>query len=1069
MHEFLKSIFLKQNVKTHQYECIHQYKGERRRYMTGPKKGNIVLQPERVIGTNYYEFKNCEKCALEAKQALNRNDLFLYTRDNFGKNYVLATQSAIYIESRKKNPHFYENYDINDQLKLMVDIDIDIARNEKCTSFKLSKIIKKGKNYLINILKNYTNVKPELIFLNSTRNWIGEHKGKYSIHIICRNIFLNSFKHIEFLLKSGGNYREANIDFSIYRKGSLRMLYNTKQNIPAPLEFIYGYNYKKPNEEQLFIDCLLNNIPKDATFIDIKLPINKIKPIKQKVIKVNNAIIEDNENIKAEYSIEEIKKVLILLSDKRADSYNDWRNVGMALYASNSSLQCCKLWHNFSKRRKGKVATFEECKEKWYTFRAERCYNFASLERWVRYDNPDIYYDRNTIEKANYDSIKIEREYLLDRDENIKDCKTDFTKLLYDIFKNKESSDIIAIKSPYDTGKTTILKKIFDEFDPESVLMPTYRCSLGNDLYGNFKDYGFDFYQDGFFNSEKLIVQLESLHKVIYNYNDVTNENKIICEIPSYDCVVIDEIEGLLNQFESKTMKNASETFSILKGIIHNSKKIILLDGDFHNRSYYFMSLFKKNKTIIENTIMKCKDRYVFMNQIDEFEEKLDKDIKEDKNIVLISMSAKLAEFYKTKYKEYDPIVHTARSGKKNNIILKDVTKHWSQCSLLIYSPTVEAGISFDVVNHFDKRYVILANDSCSQRSLLQMINRVRKVNDSEINVFMNGLKYYNNAVYNTYKQTKKEIHDICKTRFQNITTDIDPNTGKYIVKYKYQEDDYINLQAYNKQEIFNKRQYCFVALFLELIRKKGCKFVLPIEKIGTRKMAPDIYIKKIANANMITEEQAEKMNKLKMEYQLTEKNSYALDKYNLQQFWYKYENYRSEDEFMFIDDDDEDKMTFKFLKDHYGKEINMYNLRLLLGWEEIDDFKYNKILQRYDIAVNKSRKKDQIDAVEKLILKFGFDKDELGSDNYLTRIQFLRKVIKYKDNYDLFRGVNDGIKKFETDKEGFDIIKPFMGYINKILKIFGLKIVSLKVGKKKVPIYYLDIQDIFKKFNEFQ
>ena len=75
----------------------------------------------------------------------------------------------------------------------------------------------------------------------------------------------------------------------------------------------------------------------------------------------------------------------------------------------------------------------------------------------------------------------------------------------------------MSIKSPYDTGKTQMLKLVINKYQPIKVLFISYRVSLSVDLYNNFKTLNFKSYLDKDFSSDRLIIQIESLTKLLNN------------------------------------------------------------------------------------------------------------------------------------------------------------------------------------------------------------------------------------------------------------------------------------------------------------------------------------------------------------------------------------------------------------------------------------------------------------------------------------------------------------------------------------------------------------------------
>ena len=101
-------------------------------------------------------------------------------------------------------------------------------------------------------------------------------------------------------------------------------------------------------------------------------------------------------------------------------------------------------------------------------------------------------------------------------------------------FEQKEKVKTLIVRSAYNTGKTTFLQDLLREPQKyKRVLFITYRQTLARDIDRNFKKLGFRNYLDGYedpkvWNSERLIVQLDSLMNVMlkhdqYNLTDVFN------------------------------------------------------------------------------------------------------------------------------------------------------------------------------------------------------------------------------------------------------------------------------------------------------------------------------------------------------------------------------------------------------------------------------------------------------------------------------------------------------------------------------------------------------------------
>ena len=95
------------------------------------------------------------------------------------------------------------------------------------------------------------------------------------------------------------------------------------------------------------------------------------------------------------------------------------------------------------------------------------------------------------------------------------------------------------------------------------------------------------------YDSDRLIIQIESLMRL--SNNDFIDEYTE--QIKQYDLIIVDEIESVLNQFNSPTYKNKSkETFEYFRELLRYSKKCIFLDGDLSDRSYSFINSLFDNR-----------------------------------------------------------------------------------------------------------------------------------------------------------------------------------------------------------------------------------------------------------------------------------------------------------------------------------------------------------------------------------------------------------------------------------------------------------------------------------------
>ena len=111
----------------------------------------------------------------------------------------------------------------------------------------------------------------------------------------------------------------------------------------------------------------------------------------------------------------------------------------------------------------------------------------------------------------------------------------------------------------------------------------SYRLTLSYDVFSNFEPFNFQIYTNNDFEADRLIIQAESLLRLITSKT----------QLKKYDLIVIDEVESILRQFNSHTTfrGKAPRTFDFLIGLLkHPETKMITLDGDLDNRTYDFIN-----------------------------------------------------------------------------------------------------------------------------------------------------------------------------------------------------------------------------------------------------------------------------------------------------------------------------------------------------------------------------------------------------------------------------------------------------------------------------------------------
>lgn len=491
----------------------------------------------------------------------------------------------------------------------------------------------------------------------------------------------------------------------------------------------------------------------------------------------------------------------------------------------------------------------KDCFNWWKCSKNTANINIGLLHSIVKTENSEKYFEMNleciNQEDEIFETEKIETRYLLDI-ENKLNINTNFlTKRINDFFENT-SIKSFNLKSPYDTGKTKLIEKIIKKFTPKRILWLSYRKTLTNDILGTFSKLGFVDYQSGNYTADRLIVQLESILKV---------EGKLIyggCEIPSYDLVIIDEVESILRQFNSPTFKgNSKNCFEYIEGILENSNKIITFDGDLGQKTFQYINTVGPS-IIIENTIKFNPKNYIITDDKNEYSQQILQDIKNKKKIVIVSMSACECEYFKDlieKFTEKEKpenkpniLLYTGQTDDNKKEDLKNVLKTWADADVLLYSPTIEAGVNFDL-DHFDKIYGLICSKSTTPSAFLQMLARVRKIKDNNILILNEHFKYNNLAMQQFYNfnEVKNFVLNLEDIKMSSEIKKIGNKMCK-VSKLKAYDVNYI----YNRLEVLNSGKYYFLAMLKMLMINKGSTVIIKTQDKKIKKIDKESFVDKI-------------------------------------------------------------------------------------------------------------------------------------------------------------------------------------------------------------------------------
>lgn len=796
---------------------------------------------------------------------------FLYAADTEKgtKAFFLATHADMN-RSLKKDRNFYEHYgylqdedgkNIDQQTKFFIDLDYKID-GDHATIFQ-------DKNELLETLTQSIEK-----FMASKGILVGRKivldastDKKFSFHVIYPNTI---FKNITMMKTLALDYAEAHEQFKgifddcVYANRCFRCINQSK----------LGKNNQLIGDCSIVESLLLSaQTETPITYLgekqQLKNKVEKLSKIVESNISPMDCVKVDVKKCVIPMTRELMQDLANGLATARADSYRSWLEVLFAMKCENSN-DYYDEFELFSK----KSEKFDKSSvvKQWDSYDASKTnhkFTYNSLLYWVKYDNVDMYaiicekhklFQKEEPEMVFDKALIVDQAYLLPEKKLDKDIVSKYiNKFLGD--KNVKT---LMIESPYNTGKTTCMTQICDKF--KRILFISYRITLTHNLFGTFKNLGFKTYMDDI-HADRLICQIDSLKKI---------------SLHNYDLIVIDESESALNHFSSESLKDQLRAFEILTMMCLNASKIIALDGDLNNRTKEFIKGFGE-PMFIQNKIVKDKKHFKFHVSESKFNTLIDADLLSGKNIVIVTMSESQANMYYLRYSEqYRTIKYTSKTNDGDIALLADVKAIWGSQQLVIYTPCIEAGVDYDI-EHFDKIYVTLSGGSTSQRGLMQMIGRVRKLKDYTVETFLKDIPAYKFAAQKDV-YTFEEIKAFYRTLTDKQQTTYGLVDEVLVVKQTEEFNLFDVIQMYNEVEKKNKTPVCFLPLLIRIITRKGNTYEIVEEVKGKIEKCPNTVQETIISTQSIGEEEYECLRAKQGKKMLTEEDKYKITKFVYEQ-----------------------------------------------------------------------------------------------------------------------------------------------------------------------------------------
>lgn len=756
------------------------------------------------------------------KKYHKNNELKLFAEDikeDGSKRYYVTKLDELFNKLKQNEfPSYYEFWTNTTNLKLSLDIDIPYNEikdyNESLNIVKQN--IKKIQLSAKELYDHEYKFSDFLVLENDLNSVIFESKKKFSYHIICNGLAFENHTVVKDFYNYTNNKHDLQYcDSSIYNLSCLRICFCTKKGkndilLPRTLDIDNNKTFNFLSYDDPF------KVWKKSLITNVNL---NTKIIPKTLMKYN---VKETKEFKKIFNNVKIKDILYKLPFDYCNDYNKWIKIGMILFnISTPENDYYNLWNDWSKQ--SEKYNEKDLKTFWKNFKNSNI-TLGSLIHWCNQEGITDIYDKKTIKQIindyNIKPIKLSNISL----------EVNMPKLNEEIFKPFLDYKLLGIQSEKGTGKTSnLLKSLLNNNiinSKSNVLFISARRTFGIKLLGDLENYGFKLYSD--------IKQHDIYH------------NKIICQIDSllrlkndiYDYVIIDECESLVRYLSSQHfIKNsyANLVIASLQRRLIDAKHIYVLDADLSDRSInYFQNNIKTDNYAIILNNYKPYQSYTFSVMIyNEWLVKIFDYIKNNKKIVIPIASNNKAKDLVNKINTDYPnkkvlLIHreTSDEEKLENVI--NVNKSWSEYDIVIYTPSVSMGISYDLENYFDAIFAYGCHNSLGAQEFCQMIHRVRHPKEKTIYLSVDIYKDFNNDE-DTY--TYNEIEKILCSDYYLTQYNLYNNlllvkyerneNNDIILNYPYKDEPIYNLFVNNTLETLENKQN-FSACLFGYIKLKG-------------------------------------------------------------------------------------------------------------------------------------------------------------------------------------------------------------------------------------------------------
>lgn len=641
----------------------------------------------------------------------------------------------------------------------------------------------------------------------------------------------------------------------------------------------------------------------------------------------------------------------------------------------------------------------------------------------------------------------------------------------------------LIIKGMMGAGKTYQMAKYIAEqllTNPNYIcVVPTYRIGLANSLAVSLSAFlpanvkPFECYENlagGKINIEEhrlLTIQYESLHRL--DFGD---------SMP--DLIIIDEATSFAQQTLSglNSAKNGLNQL-MLRNLLSNSKRRILTDALMDGPTLDAYKQYLKNKEIftwVVKPVNKWNAKVKTHKDSSRWRQDLITDIKNGKRIYI---AATIGENW---IKQTRNVILSAKPDAKilmiygglddNARIISNINSEFVKYDVVIASPCISSGISFDVKDHFDKIYVYIDNSGPNAIDVIQSLRRVRNPKTNEVVICDDS---YNCWLPTTFDDVKD--HEQRKLRF---------NKNDFIhdgIELVMNGPNYEFANASSPQLLF--KLYCIRLInlnsmnifgtLLKFLKENGCTVTEQIDKFteGTPEAVQAKEEKKEFKAGKKQEQQKGYKNIAKARIISADEYDDLSQKLKGGRIRYRMVNNDPTEDLLimrkFLDNDFEDAQMKKYqLLRHYGlhdcdgDKQNIFNKA-----ETVEKYSKDDVLNCYRNIPYRNLPIEKIEEIDSRNTNNMTDDEKLDHHYLAGRHAIIGKIRAFFTNGEIEYGpIMEYItelhkKKIPQFARNMAPTKQNLSQmINKLISPYGFVVRSKQIGKKELRRSVLYIED---------